>query len=306
MQSYNALKRGITMAVIKPKIHHEVKTWVYITLGAIISSLGYVLFILPMNMVEGGVTGIGIILKKVTGLPIVGISSLAITAVIFIVAFRILGRGFGEKSIYAAIISNLLIDVFMLLKLPQITDDMLLAAFYGGAIVGLGLGMIYFSGASTGGADATAQVLWKINNTPLGRTLITIDVFVLSLATIIFIPLEQIMYSLIFIFIEVRVIDMVLSGVRANQRIMIISDKPKKISELILTKMNRGLTMFQGVGGFTGEKRIMLTSVVPKKEIPEIRRIIVSLDPKAFVIIQDIYQVYGEGFDPLPKLKKTH
>lgn len=285
----------------KPKIHHEVKTWVYITLGAIISSLGYVLFILPMNMVEGGVTGLGIILKKVTGLPIVGISSLAITALIFIVAFKILGRGFGAKSIYAAIISNLLIDVFLWLKLPQITDDILLAAFYGGAIVGFGLGLIYFSGASTGGADATAQVLWKINNTPIGRTLITIDVFVLGLATAIFIPLEQIMYSLIFIFIEVRVIDMVLNGVRANQRILIISDKPKKISEIILTKMNRGLTMFQGVGGFTGQKRIMLTSVVPKKEIPEIRRIISSLDPKAFVIIQDIHQVYGEGFEPLPK-----
>lgn len=288
----------------KIKVHREVKTWFFITFGAIISSLGYVLFILPMNMVEGGVTGIGIILKKITGLPIVGISSLMLTSVIFIIAFKILGRGFGAKSIYAAIISNLLIDVFMWLKLPQITDDILLAAFYGGAIVGCGLGLIYYSGASTGGADATAQILWKLHNTPIGRTLITIDIFVLSLATLIFIPLEQIMYSLIFIFIEVRVIDMVLNGVRANQRILIISDKPKKICDLILTKMNRGLTAFEGVGGYTGKKRVMLTSVVPKKEIPEIRRIIASIDTKAFVIIQDIHQVYGEGFDPLPKSQK--
>jgi uncharacterized membrane-anchored protein YitT (DUF2179 family) len=294
------------MSAQKIAIRWEIKTWIYITFGSVISALGYVLFILPMNMVEGGVTGLGIIMKNITGLPIVGVTSLAITAVIFVIAFKILGRGFGAKSVYAAIISNVLIDVFMLMKLPHITDDILLAAFYGGAIVGFGLGIIYYSGASTGGADATAQILWKLHNTPLGRTLITIDIFVLGLATIVFIPLEQIMYSLIFIFIEIKVIDMVLNGVRANQRILIITNKPKKISDFILTKMNRGLTLFQGVGGFTGEKKIMLTSVVPKKEIPEIRRIISSIDTKAFVIIQDIHQVYGEGFDPLPKSKKKH
>jgi uncharacterized membrane-anchored protein YitT (DUF2179 family) len=292
------------MSAQKIAIHGEIKTWIYITFGSVVSALGYVLFILPMNMVEGGVTGLGIIMKNITGLPIVGVTSLAITAVIFVIAFKILGRSFGAKSVYAAIISNVLIDVFMLMKLPRITDDILLAAFYGGAIVGFGLGIIYYSGASTGGADATAQILWKLHNRPLGRTLITIDIFVLGLATIVFIPLEQIMYSLIFIFIEIKVIDMVLNGIRANQRILIITNKPKKISDFILTKMNRGLTLFQGVGGFTGEKKMMLTSVVPKKEIPEIRRIISSIDKKAFVIIQDIHQVYGEGFDPLPKSKK--
>jgi len=292
------------MSAQKIVIRGEIKTWIYITFGSVVSALGYVLFILPMNMVEGGVTGLGIIMKNITGLPIVGVTSLAITAVIFVIAFKILGRSFGAKSVYAAIVSNVLIDVFMLMKLPRITDDILLAAFYGGAIVGFGLGIIYYSGASTGGADATAQILWKLQNRPLGRTLITIDIFVLSLATIVFIPLEQIMYSLIFIFIEIKVIDMVLNGIRANQRILIITNKPKKISDFILTKMNRGLTLFQGVGGFTGEKKMMLTSVVPKKEIPEIRRIISSIDSKAFVIIQDIHQVYGEGFDPLPKTKK--
>jgi uncharacterized membrane-anchored protein YitT (DUF2179 family) len=292
------------MSAQKIEMHREIKTWIYITFGSVVSALGYVLFILPMNMVEGGVTGLGIIMKNITGLPIVGTTSLIITAFIFVIAFKILGRSFGAKSIYAAIISNILIDLFMLLKLPQITDDILLAAFYGGAIVGFGLGIIYYSGASTGGADATAQILWKLHNIPLGKTLIVIDLFVLSLATIVFIPLEQIMYSLVFIFIEIKVIDIVLNGIKANQRILIITDKPKKISDFILTKMNRGLTLFQGVGGFTGENKIMLTSVVPKKEIPEIKRIVSSIDTKAFVIIQDIYQVYGEGFDPLPKSKK--
>lgn len=276
--------------------------WILITAGSGISAAGYVLFILPMDMVEGGVTGVGIIVKHLTGLPIVGISSLALTAVVFIFAIRILGKGFGAKSIYATILMNILIDFFTILKIGInfTQSDILLAAFYGGASVGFGLGLIYFAGASTGGADGIAQILWKLKKIPIGRTLITIDVFVLAAAAIIFIPVKNIMYSMIFIYIEIKVIDMVLNGLRANQRIMIVTDYPEKMKKAIFTKLSRGLTIFKGVGGYTEKERFMLTSVLPKKNIPEIRRIISGIDPKSFVIIQDIHQVYGEGFETLP------
>ncbi len=281
--------------------------WIVITFGSVISAVGYVVFILPMDMVEGGVTGIGITIKHLTGLPIVGMTSLAITSVVFIFAIKILGKGFGAKSIYATILMNVLIDFFSILKininLGQ--NDILLAAFYGGAMVGLGLGLIYFSGASTGGADGVGQILWKLKKVPIGRTLIIIDIFVLSGAALIFIPLKNIMYSMIFIYIEVQVIDMVLNGLRANQRIMIVTDYPDRMKSAIFSKLSRGLTIFRGVGGYTEKERFMLTSVLPKKNIPEIRRIIAGVDNKSFVIIQDIHQVYGEGFEQLPeKLKK--
>ncbi len=276
--------------------------------GSVISAAGYVIFILPMDMVEGGVTGIGIIVKHLTGLPIVGISSLAITAVVFAFAIKMLGKGFGVKSIFATILMNILIDFFSIMKLSVnlSQSDILLAAFYGGASVGFGLGLIYFAGASTGGADGLAQILWKLKKIPIGRTLITIDVFVLTAAAIIFIPIKNIMYSMIFIYIEIKVIDMVLNGLRANQRIMIVTDYPDKMKEAIFTKLSRGLTIFKGIGGYTENERFMLTSVLPKKNIPEIRRIIAGVDEKSFVIIQDIHQVYGEGFEKLPeKLKNT-
>ena len=281
--------------------------WLVITAGSMISALGYVIFILPMDMVEGGVTGLGIIVKHLTGLPIVGVSSLIITAFVFVIAIKILGRGFGAKSIYATILMNILIDLFSIIRIDiNLTrQDILLSAFYGGAIVGLGLGMIYFSGASTGGADAVGQILWKLKKFPMGRTLIAIDIVVLSIAAVIFIPIKNIMYSLIFIYIEVKVIDMVLNGLRANQRIMIVTDFPEKIKKKIFTKLRRGLTVFEGTGGYTGKRRFLLTSVLPIKSIPEVRRIISDIDPKAFVIVQDIHQVYGEGFEQLPeKLKK--
>jgi uncharacterized membrane-anchored protein YitT (DUF2179 family) len=257
-------------------------------------------------MVEGGVTGIGIILRHLTGKPIVGLTSIVITSFVFIIAIKILGKGFGAKSIYATILMNILIDLFVIadfsIGLGQ--QDILLAAFYGGATVGIGLGIIYYSGASTGGSDAFAQIMWQINKIPMGRTLIIVDIIVLSIATIIFIPLKSIMYSMIFIYIEIKAIDMVLNGLRANQRIMIVTDKPDTIKTQIFSSLKRGLTIFKAIGGYSGKERFMLTSVVPKKSIPELRRIIAAVDDKAFVIIQDIHQVYGEGFEPLPKTVK--
>jgi len=278
-------------------------SWLVITFGTLLSAVGYVLFILPMNMVEGGVTGIGIIAKHITGLPIVGMVSLILTTFVFVIATRMLGRSFGAKSIYAMILMNVLIDTMMILKIPSkpITNDMLLAAFYGGAMVGFGLGIIYHSGASTGGSDAMAQVLWKLKRIPIAHSIIAVDVVVLGAATMIFIPFEQIMYSMIFIFVQVKMIDMVLNGVRANQRVMIVTDEPEAMKQALFDSLSRGLTEFKGIGGYTGAERNMLTTVLPKKNIPEVRRLIAAIDAKAFVIIQDIHQVYGEGFEPLPK-----
>jgi len=283
----------------------KVWPWIAITVGSVLAAGGYVVFILPMNMVEGGSTGIGIIAQHLTGLPIVGTTSLIITAVMFFIATRILGKSFGARSIYATILMNLLIDFFMIIDIKKLSEDMLLNAFYGGAVVGLGLGLIYYSGASTGGADALGQVLWKLKKIPMGRTLIALDFVVLGAATLIFIPLEQIMYSLIFIFIEIKVIDMVLNGIQANQRIMIVTDNPDEMKVAILDRLNRGITLFKGEGAFTGKERYTLTTVVPIKEVPEVRRIVSAHDEKAFVIIQDVHQVYGEGFEPLPQRAKV-
>jgi len=290
------------MKIIREELNKKIWPWLMITAGSVLAAGGYVIFILPFDMVEGGVTGIGIILRHLTGKPIVGLTSMIITAFVFIIAVRILGKGFGAKSIYATILMNSLIDLFVIsgISIELGKEDILLAAFYGGATVGIGLGIIYFSGASTGGSDAFAQIMWKLKRIPMGRTLILVDIFVLGLATIIFIPIKSIMYSMIFIYIEIKAIDMVLNGLRANQRIMIVTDEPDTIKIQIFSSLRRGLTIFKAIGGYSGKERFMITSVVPKKSIPELRRIVAAVDPKAFVIIQDIHQVYGEGFEPLP------
>lgn len=281
-------------------LQHKLVPWIMITIGAVLAAGGYVIFILPLDMVEGGVTGLGIIAQHLTGLPIVGTTSMAITAVVFVIAAKILGKSFGARSIYAMILMNVLIDLFLILKIEQITDKILLAAFYGGGVVGVGLGMIYYFGASTGGSDATAQILWKLKKIPIGRTMIVIDIIVLGAAALIFVPLEQIMYSMIFIFVQIKAIDMVLNGIQTNQRVLMVTDKPDEIKEAIFHRLRRGLTLFVGHGGYTGVERYTLTTVLPRKEVPEVRRIVAENDDKAFVIVQDVHSVYGEGFEPLP------
>lgn len=284
------------------KIYHKFWPWILITVGCVLSALGYTMLIIPLNMIEGGVTGIGFIMHYLTGLPIIGVTSIAITLVILVFAMRLLGKSFGAKAIYAIFLSNVLIDVFQLIKIPEATTDTMLASFYGGAIVGLGLGLVYYAGAATGGADVIAQLLYHIKGIPMGRTLIVIDIIVLGVALLI-VGAEKIMYSFIFIFIEIRVVDLVLTGIRASQKIIIISPKHKEITEDILKEMGRGVTLYPVVGGFTGDHKHALTTVIPRRNIADLRRLVLKHDPAAFVIIADVNQVYGEGFQPLPREK---
>jgi len=286
------------------------KQWLAITVGCILSALGYVVFIIPLNFFEGGVIGLGFLAKHITGLPIIGIVSLSITMVIFAFAAKKMGKSFGARSLYAIILSNVLLDVFTLWKKSiypgTISDDMLLNGFYGGIIIGFGMGLVFYNGASTGGADALAQIMKRFRQVPIGRTLISIDIFVLSLATYFAVMefgfpegLVKIMYSFIFIFIQIKVADTVLNGLNASQQILIISDKPEEIKQAIFERLGRGITFYKGIGAYTGEERITLSTVIPTKETPIVRRIVEQIDPASFVIIQDVHQVFGEGFEKL-------
>ena len=273
-----------------------------ITFGCLLAAFGYVLFILPMNLFEGGVIGIGIIIKSLTGLPIVGLVSLSLTSVFFVIGLKLIGKSFGVKSIYATILLSVLIDGLSMLNFAKLTDDILLAAFYGGALVGVGMGMVYYYGASTGGADALAQILKRLKKIPIGRTLIIVDFIVLSTAALLINLdniLENIMYSFVFIFVQIKAVDFIINGFKASQQLSIISDNPDKIRETILFKLERGLTIYEGTGGYSGKKRNILTTVIPKKDVPELRRAVAAADPDAFVVIHDVDMVYGEGFESL-------
>ncbi len=280
-----------------------------ISFGCFLSALGYTLFVTPMGFYEGGVIGIAFLAKYIFGLPI-GATQLIITIVIFIIGTKILGKGFGIKSIYGVFFFSLIFDGLEKLKgiyFPGvISDNMLLNAFYGGIMVGSGMALVFYHGSSTGGSDAFAQIMRWLKRIPVGKTLITVDIIVLLCSTLWAYKkdgvhgLEIIMYTFVFIWIQIKSCDLLINGLNASQRIMVTTDHPELIKKAIFSSLNRGVTTFKGTGGYTGIERTTITTVLPKKQVPELRRIVGETDPNAFVIVQDVQQVYGLGFEPLP------
>ncbi|HNS08757.1 MAG TPA: YitT family protein [Candidatus Ozemobacteraceae bacterium] len=304
------------------KVEASAGSWLWITLGTILSSFGYVLFILPLNLFEGGVTGLGIIVAKFLGslfadgrmLPVVGLVSWTLTIIIFAASVRVLGKAFGAKSVYSTSLLYFSMDIFLWylqsrgydVKIRQLLDqELLVASIYGALAIGTGMAIVFNEGAATGGADALAQVVRKLRHIPVGKTLLVTDTIVLTIGFFTFsdamVGFRTMMYSFIFIFIQARTLDAVLNGFRANQLVMIITSKPKAIKELIFTELSRGVTEYKSYGGFSGVEKTTLATVIGRNRVPTLRRLIADADPDSFVVIQDTAQVYGEGFETLPR-----
>lgn len=273
--------------------------YIAITIGATLASAGYVFLIFPLNLFEGGITGVGLLANKTFGVPI-GTTGLIITLFIYVIATKILGKSFGVKSIYATVLVFGFIDLFPLIYSGKVTNDVLLASFYGALLTGTGMGIVFSFGASTGGSDAIAQIMKKLYCIPIGRSLIAVDFIVLSVATF-YVGVEKIMYSFLFIFIQIKVVDTILNGLEANQKITIITSETEKVKAALLGRLERGITIYKATGAYTDEEKSSLITVVSKKQTPVIKRIVSEIDAKVFVIIEDVHQVYGEGFQKLRK-----
>ncbi len=297
-------------------------SWALITIGTLLSSIGYVLFILPLNLFEGGVTGLGIIVAKFLGtlfadgrmLPVVGLVSWTLTLIIFAGSVKILGKAFGAKSVYSTSLLYFSMDIFLWylqsngydIKIRQLLEpELLVASIYGALAIGAGMAIVFNEGAATGGADALAQVVRKRWHIPVGKTLLITDSIVLTIGFFTFsdamIGFKTMMYSFIFIFIQARTLDTVLNGFRANQLVMIITTKPEKIKRLIYTELSRGVTEYKSHGGFSGVEKTTLATVISRGRVSTLRRLVAEADPDSFVVIQDTAQVYGEGFETLPR-----
>jgi uncharacterized membrane-anchored protein YitT (DUF2179 family) len=279
---------------------HATTPWVVIVTGALITAWGYAAFVLPNDMLEGGVTGLGMIANRVLHLP-AGLTALAITSVFFVAGFKILGRGFGARTVVAAVVLALAMDAMtFVFKVKPVTSDPLLASFYGGIVCGVGLAMIYLQGAATGGADAVGQILRKLFGIEISKTLLAIDVAVLGIA-LLFFGANKVMYSLLMIVVEVKVIDLVLHGKPANQLVTIISSKAPAIADRILYDLGRGLTLYEAKGGYSGLPRMVVSTIISRKQMPLLRKVVAEVDRRAFVTVTDVDQCYGEGFDRLPR-----
>ncbi|QGG49345.1 YitT family protein [Heliorestis convoluta] len=284
----------------------RIKRWSYeitgIALGSFIFAFGLNYFIIANRLAEGGLTGVVLILHYLFDWP-VGLTYLLLNLPLFIAGWRFLGSDFAWKTLVGTVFVSLAIELTKHYQAPM-TEDLLLASLYGGGAVGLGLGIIFYLGGSTGGADVVARFINHYGGWPIGRGLLLVDTIVI-VAVGIFFGLTVALYTLVAVFVATRVIDFVQEGAYSAKAATIISKKTKIIGEEVVSKMGRGATVFVGRGAYTAQEKDILYCVVSRSELVRLKALVYEVDPTAFMIISDVHEVFGEGFRRWPYKRKS-
>ncbi len=271
--------------------------YLIITAGAFLVALAADVFLIPNQVVSGGITGVAIILYYLIGTP-VGVVTLLLNIPLFIAGVR-WGGGLttGIRTVYAVIIMSFFID-FLQGRVPAVTRDPLLYTIYGGIIDGLGLGLVLRFRGTTGGTDIIARLAKRFMGLNYGFTLLITNVIVLGAAAFIF-GMEPAMYAIILAAISSKVIDLVQEGVQSARAAVIVTHRPYEVRQAILRELERGVTVLEGRGGYTGIRREVLLCAVQRNEISRLKYILHQVDPDAFVIIHAVHEVLGEGFQDI-------
>lgn len=269
--------------------------YIGITVGSFLVAFGLQALLIPNKIVDGGISGLATVIHYVFHLP-TGVIMLALNIPLFIAGFRVLGMTFGVRSFYGAVITSLLVDVLAhVFPVPVLTHNYLLAAIYGGIIIGIGVGIVLRYNASTGGSDLGALLLKHYFNLSVGQGLLMIDFCVIALSGWAF-GIEKAMIGLLALFITSKVIDLVQEGVSYVRTAFIISTNPEAIAQEVMSELGRGVTSFSGKGLYTQTDKDILFCVVNRGEINQLKDIVNRVDKGAFVIITEAYEVLGEGF----------
>lgn len=272
---------------------NALKNLLFIAIGTFIFSFGINYFTIANELSEGGLTGIAILLNYAFN-----ISPSLVILVLNIPLFIIGWIKLGFKSMVYTGFGTIFVSLFLWLtegfRLPL--DDLLLAALFAGLFVGLGLGITFRYGGTTGGSDIIARLLFKYYNIRMGRTMLIIDVIVICASTFI-IEIEKAMYTLVAVYIGSKIIDFVQDGAYAAKAATIISNNPSEISVKIMNEMERGATILNGRGSYTGQDKEILYCVIGRSELSRLKNIVYSIDKNAFVVVSDVHDVLGEGFE---------
>lgn len=267
---------------------------ILIILGNFILAFSVAVFILPYNILSGGVAGIAVVFNSLMGLNKEIVVNFLVIA-LFLIGWLILGKEFAIKTFVSSVFYPLFLSLIMDF-MPVFEIDSLLASLYGGLIAGVGIGIVMRTGASTGGMDIPPLILNKVTNIKVSTLVIIIDALTVMLGFLAF-GLEEILIGFISVFATGYTIDKVLLfGGSISKSVQIISDNPDEIVSAIHNKLDRGTTLTEATGGFTGKKRIVILVVVSQNQYNELIDIVNSIDKEAFVITTDATSVHGEGF----------
>ena len=275
--------------------------WIGATfVGSAIFALGFSMFLEPNNMSAGGISGLAMVFVEIFGIGTVGTISILINLPLFILGGLKIGKRFFAGSLLGMLLSSAMIDSFAALAIPNL--DPLLAVLYGGVVCGLGLGMVFVSGTSTGGSDILVRLLkLKYRNVPIGQISMSFDAVVVILTGLVFQDISKALYTGITVFLCGKVIDAVVYNFDYSKVALIISDHHEQIARQIGLKLDRGATFLHAEGSYSHAPKKVVLAAVKKQQLAELKELVVEIDPNAFIIVQEAHQVLGDGFSRYTK-----
>ena len=271
------------------------RTWASILFGNALYSLAVALFLEPAGLITGGATGIALAIGRLTGLPVSGLL-LFINLAMLVWGWAVLGRAFALNTLASSILSPVFLGLFEgLLAGRVLTEDIFLCTVFSGLGIGVALGLVIRSGASTGGLDIPPLVLNKWFKLPVPATMLTFDIAVLLMQAV-FSPVQQVLYGIVMVLIHTIVMDKMLMLGASRTEVKIVSSQSDAICAAILAQLDRGVTILHGEGGYTHEPSAVLLSIVSNRELPRLEKLAHSIDPTCFLIVSHVTEVSGRGF----------
>ncbi len=304
------------MTLLKKNFWTGLKEYSLITLGVLLYVTGWIIFLIPNNMVGGGVTGLGSIVQYATGGAIkIGYTYFVVNAGLLIAALFTLGRSFGAKSVYAILLTSVALNVGQeifpqeIIQLLALDNGKLMCTISGGIMVGVGIGMSMSQGGSTGGTDIIALIVNKYRNVSPGRMILIMDAVIILSS--LFVPsfmadgtrmpwpdkVTTVVYGFILITIVSTVLDLYLSGSRQSVQIFILSPKHEQIADAITSNLHRGVTVLSGKGWYTKQETEVVMVITRKADLNVFLKYINAIDPNAFISVSSVTGVYGKGFE---------
>ena len=268
---------------------------VLILTGALVAGLGINMFLEPMGIAPGGISGIAVVISYIfRGKLPVGVLTFILNLPLFIIGYKYIGRQFILKSVIGTALFSFMLDLTSSFGNLLKGDNKLLYALWGGAAIGCGLGMIFRGGASTGGTDIIARLMQKkINMMTMGKAVLWLDFIFLAIVAFVYKSIEAALYTGVAVFVASKVVDTIESGINYAKEVVVFTEQPEEMSKEIINRLRRGVSVIEAKGMYSKQKKYMVVCVVYNRQVTDLRKIVNKYDSNAFVIIKEVRETTG-------------
>jgi|YNPMSStandDraft_2_1061718.scaffolds.fasta_scaffold00001_51 uncharacterized membrane-anchored protein YitT (DUF2179 family) len=293
------IKKNQTNKNFKIKnIFDILKTYIIIIFGLFVNAFGWTAFLIPSGIIGGGISGLSTLIFYSTGIS-VGITYFFINIFLIIIGLKILGPAFGFKTILGIFIISFFLSFLQFFIKKPLVNDLFMCSIIGGALAGVGIGIIFTQGGSTGGTDIIALIVNKYRDVTPGKVILIIDILIIASSYIVFRSIEKLVYSYVTMFVVSYSIDLIIEGSKQSVQLFIFSKEYEKIADEIGNRVRRGVTFLKGEGWYTKSELKVMTIIIRKYQLPEVLKIIHNIDKNAFISIASVVGVYGKGFEKI-------